>query len=320
MGESVDVSVVIVNWNTRELLRECVASVYQTTRRARLEVFVVDNASSDGSAEMVQEEFPSCEVVQLPANVGFAKANNVAIRRAHGRFVCLINSDVIVQDGCIDRMLVHMDSQAGIGILGPRVLNPDGTLQPSCRGALSLWNATCRALAVDRAFPRARLLSGLQMTYCDHATRREVDTLLGCFWMVRRDVFERVGLLDECFFMYAEDFDLCERVRRAGWTIVYFPDASAMHHGGGSSVGAPRRSYLAATQSSFLYWRKRHRRPARALISGVVLLGELLRMARGGVLWLRQSRRKEATEKVRRSRDCVEWLLGRGAVRGDPSP
>jgi GT2 family glycosyltransferase len=306
----VDVSLIIVNWNTRDLLRKCLRSVSGAAKLVRSEVLVVDNGSSDGSAGMVRHEFPWVRLIEAGSNLGFARANNIAIRESRGCYVCLVNSDVVLLDGCIDRMVFYMDGEPAIGILGPRVLNADGTLQTSCRGTPTLWNTTCRALGLDRCLPRWPLFSGLQMTYWNHDGIRSVDGILGCVWTVRRTAIDRVGLLDERFFMYAEDMDYCYRCRMAGWDVVYYPKAEVIHYGGASSRDAPTRSYVEANRSSFLYWAKYYGIAQRAGFYGVILVGELMRIARGGALYLRVSRRREARHKIGRSVSCVLWLLG----------
>ena len=309
--ERTDVSVIVVNWNTRELLRECLRSVWETTHEITFEVLVVDNGSCDGSAEMVKAEFPLVELIQAGSNLGFARATNVGIGRSRGRYICLVNSDVVVRDGCIDKMYSYIKEHRSIGLLAPRILNADLTLQPSCRGALSPWNTLCRSLALDTIFPRSKLFGGLLMNYWPHDTIRTVDAILGCFWMVRREALNAVGVLDERFFMYAEDVDWCQRCRVAGWEVVYFPDTEVVHYGGASSSSAPVSFYIEANRSSVIYWKKHHGMAGVIWIHLVILLGEIIRIVRGSLLFLlRPADRKMVKDKIKRSVGCVLWLLG----------
>lgn len=307
--EDVDVSIIVVSWNTKKLLRECLRSVWEATHAVTFEVMVVDNGSRDGSAEMVMDEFPLVNLFQTGSNLGFAKATNIGIRKSSGRYVCLVNSDVVVREGCIDKMYLYLEQHGSAGMLAPRILNPDLTLQRSCRGTLSLWNSLCRALALDTVFPRSRSFGGLLMNYWPHDRTRSVDAILGCFWMIRRKALDEVGLLDERFFMYAEDMDWCQRCRMAGWEVVYFADAEVVHHGGASALSAPIRFYVEANRSSFVYWRKYHGKLWVACIYSVILLGELMRIVRASILsLLKPSERDKARFKLERSLSCVVWL------------
>lgn len=308
--ENVDISVVIVNWNTKEFLGKCLHSVYETTHEVTFEVIVVDNGSCDGSSEMVTEIFPFVKLIQTGSNVGFAKANNIGIKNSKGRHICLVNSDVVIRDGCIDKMYSFIEQHSSAGILGPRILNPDLTLQSSCRGTLSLWNTLCRSLALDTIFPRSKLFGGLLMNFWPHDSIRSVDAILGCFWMVRREALNEIGPLDERFFMYAEDIDWCKRFRMAGWEVVFLPHAEAIHYGGGSSLNAPIRSYIRANQSSFVYWNKHYGKARVFCIYLVILLGEIIRIVRGSILFfLKSSERPMVKHKIMRSFWCILWLV-----------
>jgi GT2 family glycosyltransferase len=309
--EHVDISVIVVSWNTKEFLRECLRSLWETTHQVTLEVLVVDNGSCDGSPRMVKDEFPLVEVIHAGSNLGFARATNIGIGNSRGRYICLVNSDVVVRDGCIDKMYSYIEEHHSVGILAPRILNADLTLQPSCRGALSPWNTLCRSLALDTIFPRSRLFGGLLMNYWPHDTIRSVDAILGCFWMVRREAWNAVGVFDECFFMYAEDVDWCRRCRSAGWEVVYFPDAEVVHYGGASSSSAPVDFYVEANRSSLIYWKKHHGAAGLIWIYLVILLGEIIRIVRGSILLLlKPADRNMVKDKIRRSVGCVLWLLG----------
>ena len=167
----VDISIIIVSWNTKILLQTCLQSVYDTIRHITFEVIVVDNDSSDGSVEMVTKEFPQVKLICNKKNLGFAKANNIGIKVSQGNYICLVNSDVVVLNNCIETMFSYIDSHPTIGISGPKVLNPDKTLQRSFKRFPTIWNALCRASALDTLFPKSKSFASAQMTYFSGDTR-----------------------------------------------------------------------------------------------------------------------------------------------------
>ncbi len=283
----------IVNWNTKDLLRQCLESILTTTGELPHEVIVVDNASEDGSQAMLRKDFPSVRLIENTANLGFAIANNQALGIARGRYLCLVNSDVLLQPGCIETLLAHLEARPQAGMIGPRVLNADGTLQPSCLGEPTVWNTLCRTLGLDTLFPRSPWFNGLLLRHWDYQTMREVDVLVGCFWLVRRAAVDAVGPLDESFFMYSEDMDWCTRFRRAGWTILFDPAAEIIHYGGGSSARQPVRFYAELKISLVRYWRKFHGRPGAWYMTVLLLVHEGLRILGFGALRLVRPAREE---------------------------
>src|SRR5208282_6161110 len=229
-----DISVVIVAWNAKHYLELCLESLAEAPPRRSMEVIVVDNASADATAEMVEARFPDVKLIRSNENLGFAKGNNVAIRQCQGRYVALVNPDVIVFPGCLDALADFLDQNPKVGNVGPRVFNPDMTQQSSCRRFPTLWNNFCSATGLATAFKNSRRFSGEHMLFSSYDRTMEVDVLVGCFWMVRRDALREVGLLDEGFFMYGEDVDWCRRCWDAGWRIMFVPKAQAIHYRGGS--------------------------------------------------------------------------------------
>ena len=255
---SVMVSVIIVNWNAREYLLQCLASLSSEVCRYAMEIIVVDNDSSDGSPEAVEAQFPHVRLFRSGGNLGFAKANNLGVSHSRGRYVAFINSDVKVLKGCLTTLVDYCDQHPEIGMAGPRVIGGDGKLQRSCRGFPTVWNMFCRALVLDAMFPRVKLFSGYAMTYWPQDTPRPVDMLSGCFWLVRREALNEVGLLDEAFFMYGEDMDWCKRFWAGGWKVTFVPSAEAIHYGGASSANAPVRFYIERQRADLQYWKKHH--------------------------------------------------------------
>lgn len=238
-----DLLVVIVNWNTAELLRRCLVSLLTATRGLSVRVVVVDNVSSDGSADMVQAEFPWVELIRNAENIGYARANNQALRQymSVAKYSLLLNPDTEVPEGTLRAMLAFMENDPVAGIAGCKVVKPDGTLDWACkRGRLTPGMLFYKALRFDQMFPNSRRFGGYNLTYLDENEIHEVGTVVGAFMMIRRECLEDVGLLDESFFMYGEDVDLCYRATAHGWKVFYAPLGTIIHHKG-QSTG--KRSY-----------------------------------------------------------------------------
>ena len=304
------VSVIIVNWNARDYLLSCLASLSAGACRYPMEIIVVDNASTDGSGAWVKAHFPQVRLLQSPTNLGFAKANNLGAAASTGRYLCYVNSDVKVLEDCISRLVDYCEQNSLVGMAGPHILGGDGKLQRSCRGFPTLWNMFCRALALDSLFPGHRLFTGFSLAHWPHDGLRPVDILSGCFWLVRREALHQVGPLDEAFFMYGEDLDWCKRFWEQGWQVVYVPTAEAIHYGGASSANAPLRFYIERQRADLQYWRKHHSRPAVAAFFLISLLHLALRTL-GYTLALGFNRRERATyrHKVARSVAGLKWMF-----------
>lgn len=252
-----DLSVVVVSYNTRDLLRDCLRSVAASSPQA--EVFVVDNGSRDASVEMVRAQFPSVIVIPLDRNLGFAGANNVALRRCTGRRVLLLNPDARLAPGALAAMNAALDRWPDAAAVGPRVVNPDGSLQ-SCGYRFPTLLADLRqSRNVDR------LLSwmvgpGPSSPHAPRATEGEVDWCDGACMLIRREALDTVGLLDEQYFLYTEEVDWCFNARKAGWRIVVAPDAEVIHHRGQSSASTGSATFTTAlmVETRLRYYRKNH--------------------------------------------------------------
>jgi GT2 family glycosyltransferase len=280
-----DVSVVIVNWNTKDLLVDCIQTILKTTIASNVEIIVVDNGSSDGSAAAAAK-LARVMVIRNETNMGFAAANNIGISASTGRFVCLVNSDVKVLEGCLDRMCQYMDEHPTVGLLGPRVLNKDLSLQRSCAELPTLWNVLTQALMLDKLFPWAPCFRARFMADFDHASERNVEVLSGCFLMARREAIGGVGLLDESFFIYKEDVDWCKRFGDCDWEVRFYPHASAIHYGGASSSVEPATFLIEMEKANLQYWRKHHSWIAYATARFMSLTYYWLRMCGWGLLYL----------------------------------
>ena len=253
-----DISVVIVGWNARHYLQLCLQSLADAPPRRSMEIIVVDNASSDGSSEMIKARFPHVKVIRSEENLGFAKGNNVGILQCQGRYIALVNPDVIVFPDCLDALADFLDQNPDVGNVGPRVFNPDMTMQSTCRRFPTLWNNFCSTARLEKLFQNSKFFAGEHMFYFPHDRTLPVDVLVGCFSMIRREAFDDVGLLDENLFMYGDDVDWCRRAWKAGWQVVFFPGARAIHDRGKTTASYPVRFAVAQQRSVLYYWRKHH--------------------------------------------------------------
>lgn len=228
----IDVSIIVVAWNVRKLLQDCLDSVVAQTKDVHYEVIYVDNASKDGSVEMVRQRFPEVRVIENSQNNGFIKANNQGIEVARGRYVLLLNSDTLVLDNAIAKTVTFADAHADAAVVGCRVLNPDRTLQRTCFMYPSLLNMFLGATYLYKLFPGSRFFGRERMTWWAFDDVREVETVCGCYSLVRRDAIDQVGLMDPTYFVYGDDPDWCYRFRKAGWRVLFTPDAQIIHYGG----------------------------------------------------------------------------------------
>ncbi len=305
-------SIIIVSWNAKDYLINCLESVFQGLEGVQAEVIVVDNYSSDGSADAVERLFPKVKLIRNDQNDGFAKANNIGIKLSNGEYVCLLNSDVIVRKNCFSQLISFIDLHPNIGMLGPRTLNADGTLQRSCFTLPTVWNSLCRVLALDTAFPKTKMFGTRLMTYFLHDEIRTVEALNGCFLLIRRNALNKVGLLDEGFFIYGEDLDLCKRFGDSGWEVVFYPSTEAVHYGGASSSNAPIRFFLEMQRADLRYWRKHKGIKGEIVYYLMLLLHHTLRIIGYAPLTIIPHRlRTVRSYKLRRSVECLRWLVTR---------
>jgi Predicted glycosyltransferases len=266
----IDLSIVVVSYNTREMTRECLASVFANAGSLALQVIVVDNDSRDGSVEMIRAEFPQVELIANDQNRGFAAANNQGFRLARGEFVLLLNSDTVVLGDVLSASVRYMREHPRAGAFGCRVLNTDRTTQPTCSGYPTLGRLALQASGLDRLMPR--LLDRYLLRHWQRDSEREVEVISGCYLMVRRQVIEQVGGLDEQFFFFGEETDWCRRIARAGWQLRFAPVGEIIHHGGGSVRKLNYRRDVMLTAALVRLHRKNGGRLA-ALAAFLILFG-----------------------------------------------
>lgn len=249
-------SIIIVSWNTKDLLARGLESV-QTGGQSdpgagAIETFVVDNASNDGSAEMVAERFPSVRLIANHENVGFARANNQALAQTSGDAILLLNPDAILHPGALSALLDFLASHPQAAAVGPRLLNADGSLQPSCHPMLTPEREFWRLIFLDRLLPRATYA----MHRWDTITPRQVEAIKGACLLLRRQALHQVGWLDDAYFMYTEEVDLCYRLSQAGWELWYEPAAVVTHLGGASAGQMPEEMVMQLYRSKVHFYRK----------------------------------------------------------------
>ena len=243
-----DLGIVIVNYNTRDLLRTCLQTVYASEGDLAYRVCVVDNASSDNSAEMVRAEFPQVLLIANQENRGYPTANNQGLRafgfpdgRDAPRYALLLNPDTEVPSEGLAKMVAYVEDRPDVGIAGPRLVLRDGSLDLACRRSFpSIDVAFYRLSGLARCFPRSRRFGRYNLTYLDPLQETEVDAVVGAFMLVRHEVIRQVGLMDEAFFMYGEDLDWCYRAKEAGWKVYYTPDVTVLHVKRAASRHSPR--------------------------------------------------------------------------------
>jgi len=284
-------SVIIVNYNQWSLLQACLRSVFEQTRGLDFEVIVIDNASTDETRAVLPKEFPQVCLLANGRNAGFAAANNQGIRRARGESVLLLNPDTVVLDGALQKTLEFMDEHPEAGIAACKLLFPDRSLQRSLYSFPGLWNMICETMFLQKLFPRSRLFGSYTLTYFDYNSARQVDAACGAFLMIRREVFEGIGLLDEQFYMYSEEIDFCYRAKRAGYQVWFAPEGVVLHFWGGATT-VSRRVTLWSVGAQMLFFQKHFSGPLRWTLIGLKFTGVLLRTlvyATGGIVLARRS-------------------------------
>ncbi len=251
-------SIIIVNWNTCEVTCNCIQSVYEQTKEFSFEVIVIDNASSDRSVMEINKNFPEVIIIQNKNNLGFASANNQGIEIAKGKYILLLNSDTIVLDNALEKTIQFAESHPEAGLVGCKILNPDKTLQRSCFMHPSLLNMFISTLYLNQLFTNNKFFGRERMTWWDHNDTRYVEAIMGAFMLTRREALNEVGMMDNSFFMYAEETDWCYRFDKAGWKVIFTPDAEIIHLGGQSSKQVKPLMILQLRAGILQFIRKHH--------------------------------------------------------------
>jgi len=275
-----DLSIIILNYKTRQLTLAAIESVFQSTTAYSYEVLLVDNASEDGVIAAVQERYPQVVGIQNQENVGFARANNQAMAIARGRYVLLLNSDTIVHKDTLHTMLLFMEEHPQVGASGCKIVLPDGRLDKACkRGFPTPAASFYYAFGISKLFPHVPRFNGYQLGHLNPDQSQPIDCLVGAFMLVRRAVIDQVGMLDERFFMYGEDIDWCYRIKQAGWQIHYHPRAEIVHYKGASSRRKPVKIVYEFHRAMFLFHKKHFAKRYFILVNGLVYTGIAVKLA-----------------------------------------
>lgn len=289
-------SIVIVNWNAGHLLKDCLQSIYRNIIKINCEIFVVDNASTDGSLEMVRKEFPQVKLIENKSNLGFAKANNQAINKSKGMYILLLNPDTIVQKDTFHNMLEFMNTHPEAGVVGSKVLYADGSLQLSCGHFPSLQTEFFHSTLLEEIFSKSPLMGNFRMTNWDHNSVKEVDWVSGSCLLVRKAAITDIGLLDEAIFMYAEDIDWCYRIKNAAWKTYYLPQSKIIHLESQIANTNLTNKLKNGYQGLYYFFDKHYGKKVAILFKVLVANGMILRMTIRSFQYAMNYERKRARE------------------------
>ncbi|MFH0964491.1 MAG: glycosyltransferase family 2 protein [Planctomycetota bacterium] len=307
----VDLSIVVVCFNDREVVVPCLESIREARPKLELEVIVVDNGSRDGSAQAAREAYPAARALAPGRNLGYAGGNNAGFREARGRYVLFLNPDTLIREGALERMVERADSDERCGAAGPRVVGRDGRLQRSCFRSPRVLDFAAVGLMLHRipGYERAVGLNGYRDAMYEGPF--EPDVVSGCCILARRELLERIGAFDEEYFIYFEETDLCERIRRAGYRVLYVPDAEIVHLGGATTVKQETWFRIQFEKSRRRFFLK-HRGRGLTWASGAILAASLaLRLALGGAAAaVTLGRWRRAREKTAMIARILGWQLG----------
>lgn len=270
-------SVIVVTWNSSNCIEECLVQLERESSDS--EVIVVDNNSRDGTQEIVRDRFPWIRLIENSANLGYAKANNQGIEQSSGKYVLFLNPDTVLKDQAVRRMMDFIQTHTGIGALAPQLLNPDLTVQPSCRAFPTFKILAWEFLGLSYLFPGTKTFGCWRMGYFDHASMTQVDQPMGSCLLVPRQVLAKAGLFDEKFPMFMNDVDLCYRIKKAGLPIIFFPKAKVVHRLGESTGRIKSKMIISSHRSIYHYFRKHHPSPLNEPLGGFLFLTAFIRVA-----------------------------------------
>lgn len=275
-----DLSIIIVNYNTRELTLQCLQSVFASSTVYGYEVILVDNASTDGLVAETEQRFPQVRIIVNDQNLGFSKANNQGINVALGRYILLLNSDTVIQPDSLQTMLRFMDEHPEVGVSGCKIVLTDGSLDKACKRGFPTPSASFYyAFGFSKLFPSVPRFNQYQLGYLDPNQEYPIDCLVGAFMLVRKAAIDQVGMLDEDFFMYGEDIDWCYRIKQGGWVNYYYPRTSIIHYKGASSRRKPFKIIYEFHRAMILFHRKHYRAKYPWIVNWLVYTGVALKLS-----------------------------------------
>ncbi len=288
-----EISIIIVNYNVRDFLEQCLLSLRRALAHIPSEVWVVDNNSVDGSVNMLRERFPEVRLIASKSNLGFSGGNNLALKQARGRFIVLLNPDTVVQEDTFSSLLRFFEEHPDASAATCKILNPDGSFAVDCRHSIPTPStAFWKLLGLNRLFPKSKIFGRYNLTYLDENDTYPVEAISGSFMMIKREVVEQVGLLDETFFMYCEDIDYCHRINQAGGKIYYTPQTQIVHYKGESSKANNLDYVITFNRSLYQFYKKHYQQKYIYPFKWLILLGVILR---GAFIYMRNVLRKYFT-------------------------
>ena len=285
-------TVILVNYNTAHLLGDAIGALREASRGLSVQIVLVDNASRDGSVELIRSHFPDCDLIVNHVNVGFGRANNQALDLVRGRYVLLLNTDAFVADDTLKKTVGYMDAHPQCGILGVKLVGRDGVLQPSARYFPTPWNLFLNRTSLKRYFPKVRMVDDMDW---DHASVRQCDWVPGCYYLVRKEVIDKLGLFDPLYFLYSEEVDHCFTVKKAGWEVIYYPYTTVVHIGGESAKSdgeisqSGRQLEALQIESELLYFRKNHGLLATLADVMLMTLADVIVVIKQLIRWKRRA-------------------------------
>ena len=304
-----DLSIIIVSWNVRELLRACLHSIDSQRCGLDVEVIVVDGASSDGSAAMVGEVFPWVKLIACNENIGFPRGNNLGLAKASGRYLLLLNPDTEIKQDALSVMVKYLTQHQDVGLVGPQLLNSDGSIQSSRRRFPTLVSALFESTWLESVAPQWILRHYYAQDLPDDRVS-DVDWITGACMLTRCEIFNAIGGLDEAYFMYSEELDWCRRIKDSGWRVVYYPAAQVLHHVGKSSEQAVTARHINFQRAKLRYFRKFHGKATAAVLRTVLLLNYFWQLLIEGTKGLLGHKRPLRQQRVR-----AYWQVIRTGLR-----
>lgn len=275
-----DLTIIIVNYKTFELTKNAVYSILDKNNHFTYEIIIVDNASNDGSLESLNDYFSNeinrnlIKIIANPSNDGFAVANNIAIKESNSDYILLLNSDTVVVDDCLNKSLKYIKENEAIGALGAKVLLENGELDKACKRSFPDIDVSFyRMIGLSKLFPGSKRFGRYNLSYLDENEINEVDALVGAFMLIRREAIQEIGLLDETFFMYGEDLDLCYRIKEAGWKIVYYPESQIIHYKGSSTNKQDKKLIFEFFRAMKIFYNKHYKDKHNFITNKIVFLG-----------------------------------------------
>lgn len=303
-----DLTIVIVSWNCRDYLVGCLESIRMAAPHGTFKISVVDNCSDDGTIEVVRRDFPEVLLIANKENVGFAAANNQAIRASRSRYILLLNPDAAVMPGTVDGLVAFMDSHPDVSAAGPTLLNTDGTVQRTGVRFPTNWNILCETLFLDRIFAESKIFGRHKEVYMDSTKPREVDFVHGAALIARRKAVEKIGGLDEGFFMYFEETDWCWRMKTEGGKVFYTAGKGIAHHGGSETGHFDERRLVHYHASLIRFYRKHYSSLRLVMLRPLLVLRSVIRIMVWGAVYLVKPDRRGAANSCMRGYSRVLWM------------